>query len=421
MDGTVDGMSAAGAFASSVLDPRATARWNAVGPYYATFPAAFAFEAVLRLTRRGDRVLDPFAGRGTATFAAAASGRVGLGGEASPVGWVYAATKLDPAPEACVLRRTDEIAAIAASESAPEPRDPEASAFLRACFGDRALAWLRAARSALDWRHDRTDRTLAAIVMCHLHGDRGKSLSNQMRRAKAMAPAYMMRWWAERGMADPPDVDPAPYLAAKIRWRYRHGAPDAAPVRPGACPCACPSASASAANGGRRGSEVAFGDSAETMSGFAGAGARLLLTSPPYHGVTGYLDEQWLRLWFLGLREGRKAEKAGNAEGRVAHDRFRDRRAYAAMLKRVFAACVPALAADAAVLVRTDARRFTLDATVDALAAAFPGREIRMTASAPPKGRGQTALFGDRRRKPGEVDLSIDGMAEAGAGRRKAA
>ena len=91
----------------------AASRWEGLGPYYAMFPTAFADGVVGRYTRPADVVLDPFAGRGTALFSAAKRGRVGLGIELNPVGWVYARTKLSPAPFDAVLGRLGDVEAAA--------------------------------------------------------------------------------------------------------------------------------------------------------------------------------------------------------------------------------------------------------------------------------------------------------------------
>jgi DNA modification methylase len=57
----------------------AESRWVGVGTYYAMFPARFADRVIEKYTQRGDTVIDPFAGRGTALFSAAVKGRHGLG------------------------------------------------------------------------------------------------------------------------------------------------------------------------------------------------------------------------------------------------------------------------------------------------------------------------------------------------------
>ena len=43
-------------------------RFHALCPYFAMFPETFVATWVDRLTRKGDVVLDPFCGRGTAPF-----------------------------------------------------------------------------------------------------------------------------------------------------------------------------------------------------------------------------------------------------------------------------------------------------------------------------------------------------------------
>ena len=56
----------------------AVGRWARMGPYYAMFPVDFAFRVVDRYARSNAPVLDPFAGRGTSVFAAAAILFIGL-------------------------------------------------------------------------------------------------------------------------------------------------------------------------------------------------------------------------------------------------------------------------------------------------------------------------------------------------------
>ena len=74
----------------------AQARWAGLGPYYAMFPTDFADAVVHQYTHIGDTVIDPFAGRGTAIFSAAAQERHGIGIDINPLGYVYGKTKIDP-------------------------------------------------------------------------------------------------------------------------------------------------------------------------------------------------------------------------------------------------------------------------------------------------------------------------------------
>ena len=91
----------------------AEARWAGIGPYYATFPTSFADEVIQNYTQPGDAVLDPFAGRGTAVYSAATQGRLAVGIDINPLGYVYANAKLKTGDEEEVVGRLDELGEIA--------------------------------------------------------------------------------------------------------------------------------------------------------------------------------------------------------------------------------------------------------------------------------------------------------------------
>ena len=152
----------------------AESRWAGVGPYYAMFPSSFADEVVQGYTEPGDAILDPFAGRGTAIYSAAVQGRVAVGIEINPVGYVYANAKLKPGNRAAVDRRLQELADLAPQYSAPASRLP---LFFHYCFSPTVQAFLLAARAQLNWRQSLADRTLMALILISLHGKRGQSLS----------------------------------------------------------------------------------------------------------------------------------------------------------------------------------------------------------------------------------------------------
>lgn len=357
----------------------AVARWASVGPYYAMFPVDFAFDVVERYSRPGGTVLDPFAGRASSIYAAAALGRGGLGVEINPVGWLYGTVKLRPATKGRVLKRLREVAAVAVKGEAA--RSAGLPPFFAAAYAPAVLSFLTAARASLEWRSSRVDATLMAFILVYLHGKREAALSNQMREGKAMAPDYAVRWWAARAMG-PPDVEPVAFLTKRIEWRYKRGAPalDAA---------------------------VRLGDSVRVLRDVAHRIARgaqppfdLLFTSPPYLGITNYHYDQWLRLWMLGgapdpARVGGPWQK-----------KFESREQYRDLLARVFGGSAATLAPGATVYVRTDAREFTLATTLTTLRAAFPSKSLKVI-QRPLMRRSQTALFGDTTDKPGEVDIVL--------------
>src|SRR5258708_33526372 len=58
---------------------------NAICPYFTMFPLEFPRRILARHARAGQRVLDPFCGRGTTNFAARLAGLESLGVDSSPV------------------------------------------------------------------------------------------------------------------------------------------------------------------------------------------------------------------------------------------------------------------------------------------------------------------------------------------------
>lgn len=354
-------------------------RWASVGPYYAMFPVEFAFRVVERYSSPGDSVLDPFAGRASSVYAAAALGRCGYGVEINPVGWLYGVVKLQPATQACVLIRLEQIAKISKEVRLRSAKLPS---FFLAAYSPEVRRFLLAARSLLDWRGSRTDATLMAFILIYLHGKRTDALSNQMRDGKAMSPHYAIRWWQQHSMG-PPRVDPVKFLSKRIAWRYCKGTP--------------------AFEGGT----VQLGDSVEVLpevSQQIRKGSRkpfdLLFTSPPYFAITNYHYDQWLRLWMLGgptLPQSPGGKHRGKFDGAAN---------YTDLIVRVFQNASMLLSKSASVYVRTDAREFTLNTTLAALREAFPKK--RLTKVPRPLTRHtQTALFGDRSQKPGEVDIIL--------------
>ena len=352
----------------------AASRWAGVGPYYAMFPTSFATDVVKEHTKRGQYVLDPFAGRGTSLFAAAAEERVGLGVEINPVGWVYGKAKLQTARKVAVENRLHFIGKKASSYKAEAAKLPE---FFEWCFCPRVREFLVAARDILQWRRTKTDWTTMALLLVDLHGKRQNSLSNQMRQTKAMSPQYAVRWWKKHRMR-PPDLDPVEFMLKKVAWRYRKGRLPAGQSR------------------------IYLGDSRSKLKAMSDesrrARTKLLLTSPPYQGVTNYFYDQWLRLWLLG-----GPNKPYSPRQRCKR-KFENKDEYTKLLKSVFTECQGLLARDAVIYVRTDARKFTYDSTIEALEHAFPRKSIRDEKRSRPK-FSQTTLFTSEVKTKGEVDL----------------
>jgi hypothetical protein len=352
----------------------AASRWAGVGPYYAMFPVSFATSAVKEYTKHGDCVFDPFAGRATSLFAAASEGRVGLGIEINPVGWVYGKAKLQTAEREQVDEQLRRLGSMAKNYRAAAKKLPE---FFHMCYCPEVKGFLLAARELLDWRRKKVDWTTMALLMIDLHGKKGSALSNQMRQTKAMSPQYAIGWWKERDLK-PPEHDPVDFMLKKVEWRYAKGRLDS------------------------RSGHVYLGDCQSILTRWESqppkTKATLLLTSPPYYGVTNYFYDQWLRLWLLGGPE--KPQSRGESCKR----KFENKQHYIGMLRQVFAKSKTLLKRDAVVHVRTDARQFTREATIEALESAFPSKKLRSEKYSLPNFT-QTVLFDSALESKGEIDF----------------
>lgn len=352
----------------------AASRWAGVGPYFAMFPVSFAAAAVKEYTMPGDCVFDPFAGRATSLFAAASEGRVGLGIEINPVGWVYGKAKLQTATQEQVEARIFWLDHQAKNYRDAAKRLPQ---FFHSCFCPDVQLFLLAARDLLDWRRKKADWTTMALLMIDLHGKRENALSNQMRQTKALSPQYAVNWWKERDL-EPPTIDPVEFTLKKVMWRYAKGCPEATS------------------------GHIYLGDSQSVLSRWARQplkmNARLLLTSPPYYGVTNYFYDQWLRLWLLGGPEKPRSSRDS------CKRKFENKQYYVCMLRHVFVRSKPFLKRNAVVQVRTDARQFTREATIEALETAFPDKRLRGETHSLPDFT-QTGLFNSGLMTSAEVDI----------------
>jgi hypothetical protein len=326
---------------------------------------SFAREMVKQLSPCDGAVLDPFCGRGTTPFVAMAAERFGFGSEINPVGWLFATVKTNPHQNVeAVIHRLREVGrAVRLTDRQP------ANEFQAWAWCPTVLGFLHAARRELNWQDSQLDRTLMGFIGVYLHAKLGGGISNQMRQSKAMAPDYSVRWWKSRGMR-PPELDPVEYFEGRIRWRYAHG------IVEGPTP------------------EIRLGDSMDELCNAEPNHFDLLLTSPPYCGVTNYKYDNWIRLWLLG---GPALPEWDTVERYEHSDRYRE------IIHGIFYKAARALRPDASICVRTDTREFTLQTTLEILLRLFPRHAFFLRQERPK--RTQTALYGDKRLKPGETDI----------------
>ena len=252
---------------------------NAICPYFTMFPLEYPLR-VLRAHRRGQPiVMDPFCGRGTTLFAARQLGLGARGIDSSPVAVAIARAKL------C---RVDTDAALQVAQAyidADQKGEVPTSEFFRYAFAPSVLRQICAIRGGLLRVRRDTDATvlLRAVMLGCLHGPTSKCLetqsyfSNQMPRTFAAKPDYSIRYWKDKGLI-PPETDVMAVLRRKLS-RLRGSEP--------------PEGVALA--------DVRLGDAQFASSlPVAKRDFSVVVTSPPYYGMRTYVEDQWLRNWFLG-------------------------------------------------------------------------------------------------------------------------
>jgi DNA methylase len=246
-------------------------------PYFAMFPEDFVAKQVLAYTRRGDWVFDPFSGRGTTVFESLLNGRPAAGTDLNPVAACVAGAKANAPVLRNVLKRLDSLEAEFALVGRVET-DVLAD-FFRWCFHEHTLAELLFLRRELMWKTSKVDRFIAAVALGCLHGESHKTpncLSNRMPRTISTKPEYSIRWWIARGLAAP-ERKTFEILKSMCRYRLQEAVPEII-------------------------GEVKLRDARQAGNAFPALREKvsLVVTSPPYLDTTDYIEDQWLRLWFLG-------------------------------------------------------------------------------------------------------------------------
>jgi len=252
---------------------------NAICPYFTMFPLEYPLRVLKSHRREQPVVMDPFCGRGTTLFAARTLGLVSRGIDSSPVAVAIARAKL------CTVNVEATVQLAQSFIEADRPGAIPDSEFFRSAFSPSVLRKICALRQGLLDTEEDTDATvlLRATMLGCLHGPTSKNpeaqsyLSNQMPRTFAAKPDYSVRYWNSKGFTAP-EVDILAVLRRKFARLKR----------------SCPPNGSSFA-------DVWLGDSrcADSFP-VTGQDFSVVVTSPPYYGMRTYVEDQWLRNWFLG-------------------------------------------------------------------------------------------------------------------------
>jgi hypothetical protein len=302
-------------------------RFHAICPYFAMFPEQFVRKHLV-WSQPGDWIFDPFSGRGTAIFESLLNARCAAGCDTNPVAVCISRAKSSPPSKEEALSRLEQLRA-----DYTLGEESESAEFFNLCFHPKTLGQLLYLRRTLLWQDDAVDCFLTALALGCLHGESHRSkryFSNRMPRTISTKPDYSVRWWRRNG-CEPPERDVFSILRNEIAYRFHTPPPE------------------------RKG-EVLRGDArtaSQLFPSLAGQ-VKLVITSPPYLDTTNFVEDQWLRIWFLG-GEGRPTKV------RAGDDRHTNVANYWRFLREAWAGIRDLLRPDARLIIRIGGAKLNLE------------------------------------------------------------
>ena len=265
--------------------------------YRACFKAQLPAFFIGRLTELGDRVFDPFSGRGTTAIEAALMGRAPAANDVNPLSAMLCAPRLDPPPIAAVGTR---LAEIDLSRTAGDPAEADLLAF----YHPETLRQINALRTWLFDQNGELDPVDAWIRMVAINRLTGHSSGffsvYTMPPNQAVSAASQRKINEARGQTPPPR-DVRAIILKKTSSLLADGPP---PSHPPA---------------------ILLTGHAERTPGLKDGSVDLIVTSPPFLDVVNYEGDNWLRCWFAGIDPAC-----------VPIDRHRDIVAWGSFVRRAF-------------------------------------------------------------------------------------
>ena len=248
--------------------------------YRACFKPQLPRFFIEQLTRPGDRVYDPFMGRGTTPLEAALLGRVPVGGDINPLSVVLTRPRLRPPTLDEIKQRLAQI-----HLDAPDDQPEDLLAFyhpdvLRAISSLKRYFLERDRSGALD----AVDDWIRVVSLNRLTGHSPGFFSVYSMPPNQAVSAKSQRKINERRQQVPPPRNIPAIILKKSKQLL------------GDCDERVRQTLAGVAT-----SAQWFTGPAHHTPQLADGSVRLVVTSPPFLDIVQYAADNWLRCWFLGL------------------------------------------------------------------------------------------------------------------------
>jgi len=234
-----------------------------------SFPPALARYFIEKFSNRGDKVLDPFSGKGTAPLEACLSGRIGIGNDLAPEAYVLTYAKVRSVSFKIAKRYLGNIKSKMNSTNIDLSEAPEdVSVF----YHPETLRQIIKLRELLQDENSDEATFIKALMCGILHGKSDFSLSLPCSHSFSMSPKYVKKY-AKLHKLKKPQRNIVQCLIAKAQRVLRDGLPKI--------------------------KGEAYRTDASRLE-LEDESIDLIVTSPPYFNKQTYAWDNWLRLWFLG-------------------------------------------------------------------------------------------------------------------------
>lgn len=239
--------------------------------YRACFKSQLPAFFITRLTEPGQRVYDPFSGRGTTALEAALLGRAPAANDVNPLSAMLAGPRLAPPAIDAIGERLDRLDL---SGAAADPADADLLAF----YHPDTLHQIKALRRYLLGRDlDQADSWIRMVALNRLTGHSPGFFSvYTMPPNQAVSAVSQRKINAARGQ-EPPARNIVRLMLKKSISLLSDGVP---PPHPPAV--------------------LMTGPACRTPA-LTDASVDLIVTSPPFLDVVDYEGDNWLRCWFAGI------------------------------------------------------------------------------------------------------------------------
>jgi hypothetical protein len=257
-----------------------------------SFPPALANYFIMNFSKKGDRVLDPFSGKGTTALEACLNDRFGIGLDVAPEAYALTCAKTNHIDHDEAVAYLENLKLEAVSQDEIDSVQDEVKVFYTQEVLEQILAFRKTLEKDFSFKKGRVSKLASkekakyakywtGVIIGILHGSAETSLSVPCSHSYSMAPNYVKNYSIKHGL-EKPQRNLKECLIKRSKKLLCDGA--------------------------LKNEGLSLLASAMDMPSDLEASIDLIVTSPPYFTAQSYAWDNWLREWYLGydFKEVRK-------------------------------------------------------------------------------------------------------------------